>query len=83
MSPTPRREFLKQMAMASAYAAAGALIPGVTFGEEVDRYLGDVPTSGQVTWRKTPCRFCGVGCGLLVGVEGARAVAVGGTRTLP
>jgi nitrate reductase (cytochrome) len=78
MSPTPRREFLKQMAMASAYAAAGALIPGVTFGKEVDRYLGDVPTSGQVTWRKTPCRFCGVGCGLLVGVEGGRAVAVRG-----
>ncbi len=78
MSPTPRREFLKQMAMASAYAAAGALVPGVTFGKEVDRTLGDVPTSGQVTWRKTPCRFCGVGCGLLVGVEGGRAVAVRG-----
>jgi len=31
-----------------------------------------------VTWKKTPCRFCGVGCGLLVGVKEGCAVAVQG-----
>jgi nitrate reductase NapA len=29
-------------------------------------------------WKKTPCRLCGVGCGLLVGVQNGRAVAVKG-----
>ncbi len=83
MSPQDRRAFLKRMAMASASAAAGALLPGVAFGEELDRYLGELASADDVTWRKTPCRFCGVGCGLLVGVEGGRAVAVRGDPDSP
>jgi nitrate reductase NapA len=49
-------------------------VPGIAFGAEVDHSTSD----SSVTWRKTPCRFCGVGCGLLVGVEDGRAVAVKG-----
>jgi nitrate reductase (cytochrome) len=72
-----RRSFLKGMAAASALAAATALIPGVRFpglqpGEDVPG--GDAGLS----WRKTPCRFCGTGCGLLVGIQDGRAVAVRG-----
>ncbi len=80
MIPTDRRTFLRQMAVASAAGAAYALAPGVSFGEEVTRALG---TESDLTWRKTPCRFCGVGCGLLVAIEDGRAVAVRGDPESP
>ena len=84
MSGADRRTFLKRTAMASAAAAASSLFPGVTFGEEVVRYLGDSERSdAALVWRKTPCRFCGVGCGLLVGIEDGRAVAVRGDPDSP
>lgn len=86
MSDVGRRDFLKRMAMASAAAAAGSVAPGVVFGAELEAYLdagapaarGRGEGGAEVTWRRTPCRFCGVGCGLLVGIEGGRAVAVRG-----
>ena len=34
-------------------------------------------------WKRTPCRLCGVGCGLLAGIEGGRAVAVKGDPDSP
>jgi nitrate reductase NapA len=34
-------------------------------------------------WHKTPCRLCGVGCGLLVAVANGRAVAVKGDPDSP
>ncbi len=69
-----RRSFIKSAAAQSALAAAVVLFPGVTFGawEKLDS------ASGMMKWEKTPCRFCGTGCGLLVGVSGDRAVAVKG-----
>ncbi len=75
MSCPDRRTFLKRTAMASAAAAASALFPDLVLGEEIGRYLGG---SADLVWKKTPCRFCGVGCGLLVGLENGRAVAVRG-----
>ena len=69
-----RRAFIKAAAVNSAIAAAVVLYPGISFSawKEVD------PSSGRIRWQKTPCRFCGVGCGLMVGVSGDRAVAVKG-----
>jgi nitrate reductase NapA len=69
-----RRSFIKLMAMNSAAATAASLFPGISFGawNKLDT------TSGGIVWQKTPCRFCGTGCGLLVGVSGDRAVAVKG-----
>jgi nitrate reductase NapA len=69
-----RREFIKLVAAQSAAATAGVLFPGISFGawEKLDL------SSGRIKWKKTPCRFCGTGCGLLVGVAGGRAVAVKG-----
>ena len=83
MSSVDRRTFLKRTAMASAAAAAGSLVPGIAFGEELERYLGDTVSPADVEWRKTPCRFCGVGCGLQVAIEGGRAVAVRGDPDSP
>ena len=69
-----RREFIKLVAAQSAAATAGVLFPGISFGawEKLDL------SSGRIKWKKTPCRFCGTGCGLLVGVAGGRAVVVKG-----
>ena len=40
-------------------------------------------TSGDLTWSKAPCRFCGVGCGVEVGVAADRVVAVRGDTASP
>ena len=80
MTTQDRRTFLKRTAMAAAAGSAASLMPGVLFGEEV-RGLGS--DNSDIDWRKTPCRFCGVGCGLLVGIEGGRAVAVKGDPDSP
>jgi nitrate reductase NapA len=72
-----RRDFLRRTAFASAAAAAASMVPGVAFGEE---WL-DGPQ--DVTWRKAPCRFCGTGCGLLIGLSEGRAVGVRGDPDSP
>ena len=79
MRSVDRREFLKKLALSAAAATAASLVPGVVFGgwRETDAEDGDIQ------WRKTPCRFCGVGCGLLVGVAAGRAVAVKGDPASP
>ena len=75
MSPLDRRIFVKRMALASAAGAAAAVVPGAAFGEADPRAVHDMR---DIDWRKAPCRFCGVGCGLLIGLENGRAVAVRG-----
>ncbi len=72
---TNRREFLKKMAATSAMTAAASLFPGIIFAEEQIR---NISTSKNIKWTKSPCRFCGVGCGVLIGTENGKAVAVKG-----
>jgi nitrate reductase NapA len=69
-----RRSFIKSMAVKSAVAAATTLFPGISFGawKKLDASLG------MIQWKKAPCRFCGTGCGLLIGISDDRAVAVKG-----
>lgn len=69
-----RREMLKVLAANSAMTAASTLIPGIVFAKS------DAPSGGSsnIQWKKTPCRFCGTGCGLLIGLSQGRAVAVKG-----
>lgn len=74
-----RREFMKTAAMNSAMAAAAVLFPGVTFAG----WKQSSVSTGSIQWMKTPCRFCGTGCGLLVGVSDERAVAVKGDPNCP
>ena len=73
-----RRMFLKQSAFSAAATTAATLVPGVTFAKETT-----VANDGGITWNKAPCRFCGVGCGLLIGTSGGRAVAVKGDPASP
>jgi nitrate reductase NapA len=75
-----RRNFLKYLAKASAVLAATAMFPGIVFPMDQKSHLA---LSGGIDWQKSPCRFCGVGCGLLVGVQEGKAVAVKGDPASP
>jgi nitrate reductase NapA len=70
-----RRSFIKKMAVLSAMTAAATMFPGILFAEEQEKNL---PKGGNLDWKKAPCRFCGVGCGVLVGIDDGKAVAVKG-----
>src|SRR3989339_2213759 len=69
-----RRDFIKNMALKSAAVAAATMFPGISFSGWNPADL----SADSIVWSKTPCRFCGTGCGLLVGVSGEKAVAVKG-----
>ncbi len=75
MIQTNRRQFLKQAAMA---AAAGALT-----GTLPTDFNGLAEGADSLTWAKAPCRFCGTGCGVMVGVKNGRVVAVQGDLENP
>src|SRR3954469_4865242 len=66
-----RRTFLKAQAASTAAAAANISLPATAqnlpTGEDI-----------QLKWSKAPCRFCGVGCGVNVGVKDGRVVATHG-----
>jgi nitrate reductase NapA len=66
-----RRDFIKATAMATAAAAAARL----AFHDES---AAQPRTAAGVTWDKAPCRFCGTGCHVQVGVKGGRVVAIAG-----
>ncbi|WP_332675572.1 periplasmic nitrate reductase subunit alpha [Aromatoleum sp.] len=67
-----RREFIKHSAAAATAAAAG--LPPDALGQNIvtERLLT------QLKWDKAPCRFCGVGCGVNVGVKDGQVVATHG-----
>jgi nitrate reductase NapA len=64
-----RREFLKMSAASAAAAAIG-----------VDSIFADPLLASGTTWHKSVCRFCGTGCGVMLGVENGKAVAVKGDK---
>jgi periplasmic nitrate reductase, large subunit len=67
-----RRELLK--AHAAALAAASAGLPVSALAQPVP---GGVQAL-EITWSKAPCRFCGTGCGVMVGVKDGKVVATHG-----
>jgi nitrate reductase NapA len=69
-----RRDFLKATAAATAFAAAGVAVLKPKISEAAD---------DGITWGKAPCRFCGTGCGVLVGVKGGKIVATKGDPQAP
>lgn len=72
-----RRDFLKTQALAATAAAAG--VP-ITIHAAPPAAPLDAPT---VRWDKAPCRFCGTGCSVLVGVQDGRVVATQGDPDAP
>lgn len=80
MRRVDRRTFLKGVGVASAAAAASAMGPG---GVRPANALASGGSAASLAWKKTPCRLCGVGCGLLVAIENGRAVGVKGDPDSP
>ncbi|SDB74731.1 nitrate reductase catalytic subunit NapA [Belnapia rosea] len=66
-----RRDLMKTQAAVAAAAAANVTLPAqaqnIPHGEEL-----------RLKWDKAPCRFCGTGCGVMVGVKDGRVVATHG-----
>lgn len=77
MQLVKRRSFLASSAMAAATLAAERLA-GSDEGKPAKASSARLPVIGPVKWDKAPCRFCGTGCHVQVGVSGGRVVAVAG-----
>ncbi len=70
-----RREFIKAQAVAAAASVAGVTLPAVA--------KEDIRNDPTVRWDKAPCRFCGTGCGVLVGTRNGKVVATQGDPDAP
>nr|Q47A87.1 RecName: Full=Periplasmic nitrate reductase; Flags: Precursor [Dechloromonas aromatica RCB] len=68
-----RRDFIKANAAAAAISAAGLSVPGAAVAQGKD----------EIRWDKAACRFCGTGCGVLVGTQDGRVVATQGDPDAP
>ncbi|AWJ94578.1 periplasmic nitrate reductase subunit alpha (plasmid) [Azospirillum baldaniorum] len=71
-----RRDYLKVQAAVTAAAAAGVSLPSVIQPAEAGTLTAGA--DAKLTWSKAPCRFCGTGCGVMVGVKEGRIVATHG-----
>lgn len=80
MTAVDRRTFLRGIAAVSAVTAGSVVAPGVLGATPAGQLSQGTP---EPDWRKSPCRMCGVGCGLLVAIEGGRAAAVKGDPASP
>ncbi|NOQ67791.1 MAG: nitrate reductase catalytic subunit NapA [Desulfobacterales bacterium] len=69
-----RRDFIKANAAAAAAAVAGTHLPASQALAKGD---------DGIRWDKAPCRFCGVGCGVLVGTKDGKVVATQGDPDAP
>jgi nitrate reductase NapA len=67
-----RRDLLKAHAAALAAASAGIAAPA-----SAQPVPGGVEAL-EIKWSKAPCRFCGTGCGVMVGVKDGHVVATHG-----
>ncbi|MFO1189891.1 MAG: nitrate reductase catalytic subunit NapA [Alphaproteobacteria bacterium] len=71
-----RRDVIKSAAVAATAAAVGGTVPLGNAEAQSTR-------SDGIRWDKGVCRFCGTGCGVLVGVKGGRVVATQGDPDAP
>lgn len=72
-----RRKFLKTSAMTAATLAASRLAYGQErgAGAEAPSELRE-----DIDWHKAPCRFCGTGCHVQVGVKNGEVVSIAGDK---
>ena len=68
-----RRVYTKANAAPAAISAAGLSAPVTAVAAGKD----------DIRWDKAPCRFCGTGCGVLVGTQDGRVVATQGDPDAP
>ena len=75
MTTMTRRDFIKANAAAAAAAAAGISLPAAAQAQ--------AQGADGLRWDKGVCRYCGTGCGVLVGVKDGRIVATQGDPDAP
>lgn len=76
MQQLTRRDFIKASAVSAAASVAGIAVPGA-------EALAQTAATDGVRWDKGVCRYCGTGCGVLVGVRDGRVVATQGDPDAP
>ena len=69
-----RREVMKASALAATMAAAGLPVNSET---------AEAANVDGIRWDKGVCRFCGTGCGVIVGTKNGRVVATQGDPDAP
>jgi len=69
-----RRDFIKTQAAVAAATAAGVTLPTIKSADAAKE---------DIKWDKGVCRFCGTGCGVLVGTKDGRVVATQGDPDAP
>ena len=70
-----RRDFIKSAAVSAACAGAGIAIPAnLSAASEAEKGW---------RWDKAACRFCGMGCGIMVATKEGKIVAVKGDPEAP
>lgn len=74
MRTVDRRTFVKSAALAAASAAAARATGAAA------RTVPLEVLDADVRWDKAPCRFCGTGCHVMVGVRDGRVVAIQGDQ---
>ncbi len=77
MDNVSRRTIIKAQAVASAAAVAGMAGAGMASNVITDK------DSAKLQWNKAPCRFCGTGCSVMVGVKDNHVVATHGDVLSP
>ena len=77
MSSVDRRDFLRRAGLGTAGVVALTEKQQAQAASLEERGAFEAP-SGPVDWQKAPCRYCGVGCGVEVGLSGGRVVSVRG-----
>ncbi|MBL4758777.1 MAG: twin-arginine translocation signal domain-containing protein, partial [Rhizobiales bacterium] len=71
-----RRDFIKTQAALAAATVAGTTLSGPKIAE-ASSHIDDI------RWDKGACRFCGTGCGVLIGTKNGRIVATQGDPDAP
>ena len=74
-----RREFLQSLVAGGGIAAFSC-----ADRREAERIAGETAVApADLTWSKAPCRYCGTGCGVEVGVRDGKVLAVRGDEASP
>ncbi|OIJ15764.1 molybdopterin oxidoreductase [Anaerobacillus arseniciselenatis] len=75
-----RRSLLKAAAISSAMIAAGCSQKSTQEPKEPERDPADIEAQSiePDEWKTSVCRYCGTGCGVLVGVKDEKVIAVKG-----
>jgi len=70
-----RRSFIKTQAALAAATVAGTTLPLTSKAVAASK--------DDIRWDKGACRFCGTGCGVLIGTKGGKVVATQGDPESP